>query len=99
GDLGVYPGTDAPGPRPAATLSAAKSRIFYHTVVDDSYGGQGLAAVLTKQALGETVAEGLAIVPVCPYVKLWVRKNDDYASDVVTVKPEHLQALAALGGK
>ncbi|GAA2113346.1 GNAT family N-acetyltransferase [Kocuria atrinae] len=72
-------------------------RIFYHTVVDETYGGQGLAAVLTKQALGETVAEGLAIVPVCPYVKLWVRKHDDYASDVVTVKPEHLQTLAALG--
>ena len=72
-------------------------RIFYHTVVDDAHSGQGLAAVLTKQTLGETVADGLDIVPVCPYVKAWVRKNDDYASAVVAVKPAHLQALAALG--
>lgn len=70
-------------------------RIFYHTVVDDSYGGQGLAAVLTEQALGETVAADLAIVPVCPYVKKWVRKNDDYASAVVPLTPEHLRAVSA----
>ncbi|MCO1340025.1 hypothetical protein BJH93_14185 [Kocuria polaris] len=69
-------------------------RIFYHTVVDEAYGGRGLAGVLARAALEETVAAGLKIVPVCPYIKRFVTKHaDEFAEHVAKVKPAHLDAL------
>ncbi|RZU62481.1 GNAT family N-acetyltransferase [Zhihengliuella halotolerans] len=69
-------------------------RIFYHTVVDEAYGGRGLAGVLAQTALEETVAAGLKIVPVCPYIKRYVTKHaEEFAGHVVSVKPVHLDAL------
>lgn len=70
-------------------------RIFYHTVIDDAFGGRGLAGVLTRGALAETVAKGRRIVPVCPYVARWLREHDDFADSVDRVKPAHLEAVRA----
>ncbi|MET4145591.1 GNAT family N-acetyltransferase [Arthrobacter sp. UYCo732] len=44
-------------------------RIFYHTVINVEYAGQGLAGRLAKVALDETLAAGLRIVPVCPFTR------------------------------
>lgn len=68
-------------------------RIFFHTVVDDAYGGRGLGATLVGQALADTVAAGIAIVPVCPFVSAYLRRHREYAADVVAVRSEHLAAL------
>lgn len=68
-------------------------RIFYHTVVDDAYAGQGLASQLARYALDDTSAAGLPIIPVCPYMKKWLRKHPDYKSQTVLVRPEHLAAV------
>lgn len=50
-------------------------RIFFHTEVDDAYAGRGLAAVLVRVALDDTRAAGLTVVPVCPYVAGFLKKN------------------------
>lgn len=68
-------------------------RIFYHTVINEEYGGQGLAGKLAKVALNETVDEGRAIVPVCPFIKKYVRKHPDYAAATVAITPAHLEFL------
>lgn len=68
-------------------------RIFYHTVINEEYGGQGLAGKLAKAALNETVDEGRAIVPVCPFIKKYVRKHPDYAAATVAITPAHLEFL------
>jgi predicted GNAT family acetyltransferase len=68
-------------------------RIFYHTVINGEYGGQGLAGRLAAAALDETVAAGLGIVPVCPFIKKFLRKHPAYASAAVGVTQEHLQFL------
>jgi predicted GNAT family acetyltransferase len=68
-------------------------RIFFHTVVDEAYGGQGLASRLASFALEDTVATATKIVPVCPYIKAFLRKHDEFAPDVVAVTPAHLAAL------
>ena len=70
-------------------------RIFYHTVINEEYGGQGLAGKLAKAALGETVGEGRAIVPVCPFIKKYLRKHPDYAAATVATTPAHLEFLNA----
>ncbi|GAA1772209.1 GNAT family N-acetyltransferase [Kocuria aegyptia] len=68
-------------------------RIFYHTTVDDAYGGQGLASVLARRALDDTVGAGLVVVPVCPYIKTWLRKHPDHQQHTAPVRPEHLAAV------
>jgi predicted GNAT family acetyltransferase len=68
-------------------------RIFYHTVINEEYGGRGLAKVLAAQALDATVAEGLMIVPVCPFIKKYLGKHPGYAAHVAAVTPAHLAVV------
>ena len=68
-------------------------RIFYHTVIDDGYAGQGLAGRLAKVALEETVAAGLRIVPVCPFIKSYIGRHPEYGASTVATTPAHLQFL------
>lgn len=69
------------------------NRIFYHTVIDDEYGGQGLAGRLAARALDETVAAGLVIVPVCPYIRSYLTKHGQYAANIKTPTPALLEFL------
>ena len=71
-------------------------RIFYHTTVDDACSGQGLASKLARGALDGTIADGKTIVPVCPYIKSWLGKHDDYQPHATAVRPTHLQALSGM---
>lgn len=68
-------------------------RIFFHTKVFDEFGGKGLAGILTRAALGATVAGGRRIVPVCPYVVKWVEGHDDFADSVDAATQEHIDAV------
>ena len=68
-------------------------RVFFHTVVDEAYAGQGLAAKLAAAALSDTVAQGHKIVPVCPYIKVYVTKHHEYDADLVQPTPEHLRIV------
>lgn len=68
-------------------------RVFFHTVVDEAYAGQGLAGKLAAQALADTVARGYKIVPVCPYIKVYVRKHHEFDAELITPAPEHLAIL------
>jgi len=54
----------------------ARERIFYHTVVGDEFGGRGLAGILVGEALASTRSEGFRVVPVCPFVRSWIPKNE-----------------------
>lgn len=55
------------------------SRVFPHTEVDEAFGGRGLATVLIGEALAQTKAEGLRIVPMCPTVAAYIEKHPEYA--------------------
>jgi predicted GNAT family acetyltransferase len=68
-------------------------RIFYHTVINEEYGGQGLAGQLATAALDETVSAGAGIVPVCPFIKKFLTKHPEYAGSTVRVAPAHLEFL------
>lgn len=77
---------------PASGLDG-RERIFYHTEVSETYAGKGLAAVLAKHALDDTIAAGLTIIPVCPYIKGWIRRHPDYQQHAAPIRPEHLAAV------
>lgn len=70
-------------------------RIFYHTVIDEDFAGQGLAGRLAAQALDDTVAAGLKIVPVCPYIKKYLASHGQYAASVQVPTPALLGVLTS----
>ncbi|MDQ0635232.1 putative GNAT family acetyltransferase [Arthrobacter pascens] len=72
---------------------AAPQRIFYHTVINEEYGGQGLAGRLARVALDATVEAGLQIVPVCPFIKKFISKHPEYADRTTATTPAHLEFL------
>jgi predicted GNAT family acetyltransferase len=76
-----------------ASSPADQERIFYHTEVSDAYAGKGLAAVLAKHALDDTIAAGLTIIPVCPYIRSYIRRHADYQRHAAPIRPEHLGAV------
>ncbi len=62
-----------PGP------DAEIERIFYHTVVDEQFGGRGLSKFLVAEALDDSRERGVTVVPVCPlFVKKLQETGDDY---------------------
>ena len=68
-------------------------RVFFHTVVDDAYAGQGLASRLAVFALEDTVAHGHKIVAVCPYIKAYTAKHHRFDAHLVVPGPAHLRIL------
>lgn len=71
-----------------------RQRIFYHTEIDEAYGGKGLAGSLAAEALDATVAAGLAIVPVCPYIKKYLEKHPEYSANIQKPTPAILEFLS-----
>lgn len=80
---------------PDSSEAERPERIFFHTEVDDAFEGQGVASQLVRFALDDTIERGFRIVPVCPYVKAWLKRHDDYTQHAVAVRPHHLEAVQA----
>jgi predicted GNAT family acetyltransferase len=51
--------------------------VLIHTGVPDELGGRGLGGVLVKAALARAEAEGLTVVPRCPFARSWLEKHPD----------------------
>ncbi|RKN12028.1 GNAT family N-acetyltransferase [Streptomyces radicis] len=60
---------DAPG--------ADGVRIFFHTEVDQEFGGRGLAGLLVREALADSVRKNLTVVPVCPLFARHLKRHGD----------------------
>jgi uncharacterized protein len=57
-----------------------------HTEVDPSFAGQGLGEWLVAGALADLRARGLKLVPLCPFVRAYLRRHPDQA-DLVAGDP------------
>jgi predicted GNAT family acetyltransferase len=68
-------------------------RVFYHTEIDDAFGGRGLGTVLIAEALAVTRADGLRIVAVCPMVAGYIKKHPEFDDIVDVPTPQILQSL------
>ena len=51
---------------------------FVHTVVPPELGGKGIGSKLIKGALDQVRADGLKVIPQCPFVKAFIEKNAAY---------------------
>jgi predicted GNAT family acetyltransferase len=68
----------------AAYRERAGRRIFTHTEVDPAYGGKGVGSAIARAALDQARADGVGVVPLCPFIADWITKHPDYADLVVT---------------
>jgi predicted GNAT family acetyltransferase len=57
-------------------------RVFLHTGVRDEFEGQGLAGKLARRVLDEARADGVQIVPLCPYIAHYLESHPDDAAMV-----------------
>jgi predicted GNAT family acetyltransferase len=61
----------------------ADSKItFTHTEVDPAAEGQGIGSTLARAVLDQARADGIAVCPICPFIKGWIARHPDY-SDLV----------------
>jgi hypothetical protein len=51
---------------------------FVHTEIAEDLEGQGLASVLIGHALDDARAQGLAVLPFCPFVRGYIERHEDY---------------------
>jgi predicted GNAT family acetyltransferase len=58
-------------------------RVFTHTEVDPAFEGQGIGSTLARAALDQARADGIGVVPQCPFIRGWIDTHPDYADLVV----------------
>ena len=56
-----------------------------HTEIDPARNGEGLGTLLIKAALDAARAEGLAVLPYCPFVRGFIDRHREYL-DLVPVE-------------
>jgi predicted GNAT family acetyltransferase len=57
--------------------------IITHTGVPPAVEGRGIGSKLAKAALDHARAEGLKVVPQCPFISAYVRRHPDYRDVLV----------------
>lgn len=51
---------------------------FTHTLVPDELQGRGIASTLIRGALEDVRAQGLKLVPQCPFVAAYIDKHPEW---------------------
>jgi uncharacterized protein len=71
------------------------SRIaLIHTEIDRQFQGRGLAAKLIGSALDAAEAQGLEVLPVCPFVQDYIRGHPEYLELVPAARRAHFKFLS-----
>ena len=56
--------------------------ILVHTEVPEALGGRGLGGELVRAAIGKATAEGMTLVPLCPFARGWLERHPEEAAKV-----------------
>jgi predicted GNAT family acetyltransferase len=57
-------------------------RLFTHTVVDPAFRGEGLASILVRAGIADTVANTeLKVVSACSYVTKWIEMHPGFIEE------------------
>lgn len=62
---------------------------FTHTETDPAFSGQGLGKVLATSLLDDSRARARSVLPFCPFIAGFIRKNSEYL-DLVPEDKRHL---------
>jgi len=52
--------------------------ILFHTEVDQTIEGRGLGSTLVRGALDDIRERGLELVPLCPFVRAYLKRHPEY---------------------
>jgi len=61
----------------------SSTRAFTHTEIKPEFEGRGLASELIKAVLADARANGLHVLPYCPFVRAYIAKHRDEYVDLV----------------
>jgi len=56
--------------------------VLVHTEVPEALGGRGLGGELVRAAIRKATAEGMTLVPLCPFARSWLERHTDEAKAV-----------------
>lgn len=56
--------------------------VLIHTEVPDAFQGRGIGAQLVTTAVDRARADGLTIVPLCPYARQWLERHPDATREI-----------------
>jgi|ERR1700722_14494529 uncharacterized protein len=59
-----------------------KRLVLVHTGVPPELDGHGLGGQLVRAASRKAAAEGLTLVPLCPFARSWLERHPDEAATV-----------------
>jgi len=54
--------------------------VFLHTEVPEELAGKGLGSVLARHVLDYARAHHLNVMPLCPFIKLYIDRHKEYQS-------------------
>ena len=57
--------------------------VFVHAEVDPAYEGRGVGGRLVRTALDDVRRQGKVVVPLCPFVAAYIKRNPEYVDLVV----------------
>jgi hypothetical protein len=80
----------------AAFADRNNQRVFYHTEVEEQFGGRGLATILVAEALEATRADGKRVVATCPMVAAFIKKHPEFNDITDKATPEILRLVQTL---
>ena len=56
----------------------ANAVMFTHTEVPEALEGQGVGSMLARGALDDVRAQGLQVIPLCPFIAAFMRRHKAY---------------------
>ena len=62
---------------------------FTHTGVPEEIEGRGVASALAHTALEQARAQGLTVIPQCPFFATYIRRHPEYANLLPTTYHPH----------
>src|SRR3984885_4030283 len=80
----------------AAVADRGNQRVFYHTEIEEQFGGRGLANIVVGEALEATRADGKRVVAVCPMVAAFIKKHPEFSDISDKATPEILRWVETL---
>lgn len=67
--------------------------VLPHTEVEPKWEGHGIGSLLARQAFDDARADGLAVLPFCPFMKRWAELHPDYQDVVRALRPGELPSV------